>query len=101
MKGATTSIASGCHNRSYSQFNNLARVRPVLRAAVAGANTRLLPDGTALPPIGGAQAFDHQGVLPGQCQTCHNGQAARGLPARHLTTRASCDWPIFSNVTAR
>ncbi|MGZ5131279.1 MAG: hypothetical protein ACXWJ1_08320, partial [Caldimonas sp.] len=90
-KAGQDCVGSGCHTRTYSQFNNAARVRPVLRAAVAGANTRLMPDGTPLPPIGGAQAFDHHGVLPGQCQTCHNGQAARGQPARHLVTRASCD----------
>jgi hypothetical protein len=83
-------ISSGCHSRSYTAFNQ-ARVRPVLRAAVAGATARFLPDGTALPAGGAAQAFNHQGVLPGQCRTCHNGQAARGLPARHLVTRASCD----------
>jgi hypothetical protein len=90
-KAGQDCISSGCHNRSYTQFDNQARVRPVLRAAVAGANTRLLPDGSALPTIGAAQGFDHQGVLPGQCMTCHNGRAARGEPARHLVTRASCD----------
>ncbi|MEO8310598.1 MAG: cytochrome c3 family protein [Caldimonas sp.] len=84
-------ISSGCHNRSYSAFVTHARVRPVLRAAVAGANTRFLPDGTALPSRGAGLVFDHQGVLPGQCRTCHNGQAAKGQPAKHLVTRASCD----------
>ena len=90
-KAGQDCISAGCHNRSYTQFNNQARVRPVLRAAVAGANTRLLPDGSELPTIGAAQGFDHQGVLPGQCMTCHNGRAARGQPVRHLVTRASCD----------
>jgi len=36
-------------------------------------------------------SFDHQGVLPGQCKTCHNGVAARGLPAKHLPVKVSCD----------
>jgi hypothetical protein len=90
-KAGQDCISSGCHNRSYSQFSNRARVRPVLRAAVAGASTRFLPDGTALPARGSGQAFDHQGVLPGQCRTCHNGQAARAQPAKHLLTHASCD----------
>jgi hypothetical protein len=53
----------------------------------------MLPDGTPLPgKVSSSRlAFDHQGVLPGQCKTCHNGQAARGLPAKHLANKASCD----------
>src|SRR5664279_523306 len=85
-------ISSGCHNRSYTQFSNEARVRPVLRSALNGATIRVLPDGTPTTEPGtAATAFDHRGVLVGQCVTCHNGQAAHGLPARHLVTRASCD----------
>jgi hypothetical protein len=86
-------ISSGCHNRSYNQFSNAARVQPVLRSALNGASVRVLPDGTTLanPGAGIGQAFDHLGVAIGQCQTCHNGQAAKGQPARHLVTRASCD----------
>src|ERR1700675_3559695 len=63
-------VHSGCHNRSYSQFSNSARVRPVLRSALVGGTPRLLPDGLVQGPGGGvsAQAFDHIGVLPGQCQ---------------------------------
>jgi hypothetical protein len=86
-------ISSGCHNRSYNQFSNAARVRPVLRSALDGGSARLLPElaGAGSPaPVAGAP-FDHRGVAIGQCQTCHNGNAARGLPVRHLLTRASCD----------
>jgi len=84
---------SGCHNKSYNQFSNAARVRPVIRSAMIGALPRLLPGGQeaadADAPV--ARAFSHLGVAPGQCQTCHNGQLATGLPARHLATRLSCD----------
>ena len=86
-------ISSGCHNRSYNQFSDAARIRPVLRSAINGGAARLLPEmpgaGSAAPVPGAP--FDHRGVTIGQCQTCHNGNAARGLPVRHLVTRASCD----------
>lgn len=35
--------------------------------------------------------FTHGGVLPGSCQSCHNGSFATGKPAGHLQTQASCD----------
>jgi hypothetical protein len=85
-------ISSGCHRATYSQFGE-ARVRPILRSAINLSNPRLLPDGTPMSTTGstGGQRFNHQGVQRGQCTTCHNGQAAKGLPAKHIVTRASCD----------
>ncbi|MGZ5893600.1 MAG: cytochrome c3 family protein, partial [Caldimonas sp.] len=35
--------------------------------------------------------FSHQGVLPGQCQTCHNGSSATGKSSGHFVTARSCD----------
>ena len=86
-------ISSGCHKKSYSQFTTGARVRPLLRSALVGGVARLLPDGPESDNANSVstQAFNHLGVSPGQCQTCHNGQLARGLPAKHLVTRESCD----------
>jgi hypothetical protein len=84
---------SGCHQVSAS-FNNAALVRPipVRRAAVGAALPRLLPkELTGGTDITGAGRFDHRGVTAGQCQTCHNGQMARGKPARHFGPRLSCD----------
>ncbi|MFZ2651601.1 MAG: hypothetical protein WA210_16005, partial [Burkholderiaceae bacterium] len=84
-------ISSGCHARQYSSFG--AKMRPVLRSAVTVSSPRLLPSVLGLNPgaASGARPFNHQGVAPGQCQTCHNGQAAKGLPSKHLVTRISCD----------
>jgi hypothetical protein len=80
-----------CHNRSYNQFNRA--IRPVIRAARIGAGGQLLPRGGLIPDAsaGPVVGFDHQGVLPGQCLSCHNGVAARGLPKKHLATKTSCD----------
>ncbi len=35
--------------------------------------------------------FNHSGVLPGTCQTCHNGSLTQGKPADHIPTQAACD----------
>ncbi|HUP05896.1 MAG TPA: hypothetical protein VMU47_02015 [Caldimonas sp.] len=87
-------ISSGCHTRTYTQFSNQARVRPVLRSAIAGGVMRPAPEGVgadAALSATGQGAFDHRGVAIGQCQTCHNGSAAPATPVRHLATHASCD----------
>ena len=35
--------------------------------------------------------FDHAGVQPGTCSTCHNNVQATGKPNGHITTTAECD----------
>ena len=47
--------------------------------------------------------FDHSGIAPGTCATCHNGTAATGKPSGHLVTSASCDscHNTFTWVTVR
>ena len=35
--------------------------------------------------------FNHAGVMPGTCQSCHNGQTAGGKTSGHIATTASCD----------
>jgi hypothetical protein len=35
--------------------------------------------------------FNHQGVQPGSCASCHNGSAAAGKTPSHVATQASCD----------
>jgi hypothetical protein len=35
--------------------------------------------------------FTHTGVVPGTCQSCHNGLMAPGKSAGHIATQASCD----------
>ncbi|MDD5336723.1 MAG: cytochrome c3 family protein [Rhodoferax sp.] len=82
-----------CHIKVYSKFSDAARVRPVMRGALNSVNQRVMPGETSSPSMltGGALAFNHAGVLPGQCQTCHNGQTASGMPVKHRQTRMSCD----------
>ena len=35
--------------------------------------------------------FDHTGIAPGSCATCHNGGITTGKPANHIPTTQSCD----------
>jgi Cytochrome c7 and related cytochrome c len=35
--------------------------------------------------------FNHVGVAPGSCQSCHNGSTGTGKPSGHILTSASCD----------
>jgi hypothetical protein len=42
---------------------------------------------TAWIPAG----FNHAGIVPGSCETCHNGSTATGKPARHVQTTSPCD----------
>jgi len=88
-KAGQDCVGSGCHRVAYNQFTGM--LRPVLRSA--NTAPRLLPGGVQLPsitqPVG--ITFDHQGVLPGQCKSCHNGVAAIGLSAKHLPVKTSCD----------
>jgi len=83
-----------CHQRSFNKFITLARVKPVLRSAITMSSPRMMPEFPGSTAEGGVEVsarFNHQGVLPGQCQSCHNGQLAKGLPVKHVMTRLSCD----------
>ena len=83
-----------CHTKVYSKFSGAAaRVRPVMRGALNSINQRVMPDASFGLSVltGEEQVFSHAGVLSGQCQTCHNGQAAKGVPAKHLQTPMACD----------
>ncbi len=86
-----THDCSECHTLK-SSFSRMARIRPVMRAAVGGGMQRLLP--RDVPGAGAGSAagpFDHRGVSAGQCLSCHNGQLAKARPVKHYGNRLSCD----------
>src|ERR1035437_1570091 len=81
----------GCHTYN-GGFRGL--MRPIMRGALVNPELgRLLPNLQIAQPSRGTLGtnFDHQGVKPGKCKTCHDGQRASGIPARHLMVNASCD----------
>jgi hypothetical protein len=82
---------SGCHS-----FNGGFRavVQPVMRDALVSPDLgRMKPRTSGNAPTRGSlgNTFDHQGVEPAKCRTCHDGKAASGMPPRHLMVMASCD----------
>jgi hypothetical protein len=82
---------AGCHS-----FNGgfRAAVRPVMRGALVSPDLgRMKPQTTVGAPVRGSlgNTFDHQGVEPAKCRTCHDGKSASGMPPRHLMVMASCD----------
>jgi hypothetical protein len=64
-----------------------------MRGALNSVNQRVMPGDISSSSMltGDSLVFDHAGVAPGQCRTCHNGQSATGIPVKHLQTRMSCD----------
>ncbi|MFO1271915.1 MAG: hypothetical protein U1F50_09595 [Rubrivivax sp.] len=86
---------SGCHKVASKFDRGLLRPMPpvVMRAAVGNQMRRLLPHevggDVAANPV--SNRFDHRGVLAGQCTSCHNGTAAKGVPTKHYATKLSCD----------
>lgn len=82
---------SNCHS-----FNGGFRAlqRPMMREALVNPDMgRIRPNLQVGKPSRGTlgNSFDHQGVKPGQCKTCHDGKSASGMPARHLMVPNSCD----------
>ena len=74
---------SNCHvagNRMGAQSKTSKHVATVAPCERCHQNT-------AWTPV----IFNHVGLAPGSCLTCHNGTAATGKPSGHLTTTDSCD----------
>ena len=83
--------SSGCHSYN-GGFRAL--VQPIMREAMVNPDQgRLLPNLQVARPTRGSlgNTFDHVGVEPGKCKTCHDGQRASGMPGRHLMVNTSCD----------
>lgn len=82
FRGTPRSCAS-CHttNSRFSAVAMPATHIPVTQSCDACHNT---------VAFAGAR-FNHAGVRPGTCASCHNNRQAIGKPAGHVVTTASCD----------
>lgn len=96
-KGAPAAAAVPAGPAGLARPGSSSPAAAPLSSAVAAAlglqNGKLPPvaatANAATTPAGGA--FNHGGVVPGQCANCHNGRNAPGLPGRHMLTTRSCD----------
>ncbi|WP_310446027.1 cytochrome c3 family protein, partial [Thiobacillus sp.] len=83
FKGTPTQCAS-CHASSGQRASSSimpAKHIPTTRACDNCHNTTT---------FSGAR-FNHTGVAPGTCSTCHNGNITTGKPSTHIATTAACD----------
>jgi hypothetical protein len=76
---------STCHNGSYTQWNALGK-----HAAHVATTASCDTCHTGYATFAGA-GFNHTGVTPGGCASCHNGSQATGKPGNHIPTTLSCD----------
>ena len=82
FKGTPTHCA-GCHTRGGPRSATIlpADHIPTKQACNACHNTTT---------FSGAR-FNHLGIAPGSCATCHNGSTSKGKPSGHIATTAACD----------
>ena len=91
-QGIVAGQCSTCHNGSYTQWNALGKPSNHIPTNLS-CNVCHTTGGTFT-----TSSFSHsatQGVLPGQCATCHSGAYAQwnalGKSSGHVVTTASCD----------
>jgi hypothetical protein len=84
-QGVVPGGCNNCHNGSYAQWNALGKPanHVVTTAACDSCHTGYVS-------FAGA-GFNHAGVTPGGCASCHNGSQATGKPSNHIPTTLSCD----------
>jgi len=81
-------ICSTCHNGSFPSALGKHAGHLITNAQCDTCHTQALTVNftTFLGAI-----YDHTGVVPGTCNTCHNGTKAKGKTANHINTSVSCD----------
>jgi hypothetical protein len=84
---------STCHGGAYVAQN--AQTRPATHIQTADPCSKCHTT-TAWKPA----TYDHSGVTPGSCSTCHNGVTAMGKSTSHIPTSASCDTCHGTTYTA-
>jgi hypothetical protein len=84
-QGVIAGQCSTCHNGSYTQWNALGK-----HAAHVATTASCDTCHTGYATFAGA-GFNHAGVTPGGCASCHNGSQVTGKPGNHIPTTLSCD----------
>jgi len=86
-QGVTPGQCSTCHSGSYAVWNALGKPAGHV-ATTASCDTCHTSGYTTFAGAG----FNHTGVVPGQCATCHTqGGSGMAKPTNHIPTTLSCD----------
>jgi hypothetical protein len=86
VQGVLPGQCSNCHNGSYTGMNALGKPsgHVATTASCDSCHTGFVSFASA--------TFDHTGVSPGQCATCHTqGGSGMAKPTNHIPTTLSCD----------
>ncbi len=88
-QGVITGQCSTCHNGSYTQWNALGKPS---NHVITSASCDTCHTGYVTFAGLSSTAFNHTGVNPGTCTTCHfQGGSATAKPTDHIPTNLSCD----------
>lgn len=80
----TAGTCSTCHNGSYLSAN-------AMKKPSGHIPTTLECDSCHTTTRNWGATWTHQGVEPGTCSTCHNGNIQTGKPSTHIPTSLECD----------
>jgi hypothetical protein len=83
-QGIVPGKCADCHNGAYTAWNALGK--PNGHVVTAESCDKCHTNYTSFAGAG----FNHAGVVPGQCATCH-GISAKAKPNNHVPTTLSCD----------
>ena len=88
-QGMMTGQCSTCHNGSFTQWNALGK--PSGHVATTASCDTCHTGFVTFAGVSGS-TFNHAGVNPGTCATCHvQGGSGMAKPSNHIPTNLSCD----------
>lgn len=88
-------LCGSCHNNTIATGKSETHITTALDCGTCHSTTAWIPlalDNPISNPANNAAGpgFDHTGVSASQCAGCHNGTAATGRPADHISTTSRC-----------
>jgi len=87
VQGVVAGQCSTCHNGAYTVWNALGK-----HAGHAATTASCDTCHAGYASFAGSAAFNHTGVSPGSCATCHTqGGSGMAKPSNHIPTSLSCD----------
>jgi len=84
--GVTPGSCASCHNGIKALGKPVTHIATTAACDTCHTQSNTLNFTTFL-----GAPFNHTGVIPGSCATCHDGIKAKGKPVTHIATTAACD----------